>query len=395
MVQGSGRPAAGTPGPADDPPSRLEFRRVRVALVNAHRSARTQQAWRESVLVRWETADGAVGWAECPTLTVPGYVTETTDMAWSALVNELGPSALAGRSPNPVGAPAAAAAMLDADLDARLRAAHVSLPDWLARRTRLTHRSRVPWCAVLADVDHTAEEAVAGAVEAVAEGAAMVKAKVTGGTVDAVAGARSVLAAVRDAVAVPVAADANGTLTADDVALIDDLGLAYLEQPLPAGTPWVDLAALCAATATPVALDESLTSLDAVHDAVLAGAVDVVSVKPARMGGCVAAAAAVALASSRGVPCFVGGMFELGIGRAAALAVASLDVPVAGNGDRSVGTLPTDLGPSARYVAPDICEPIVSGPDGPLVVPHGAGSGREPDVHVLEACTIDRLVLGG
>jgi O-succinylbenzoate synthase len=58
-------------------------------------------------------------------------------------------------------------------------------------------------------------------------------------------------------------------------------------------------------------------------------------------------------------------MFELGIGRAAALALASLDCVV----------LPTDVGPSARYVDDDVTAPIVTGGDGAVVVPAGPGLG--------------------
>jgi o-succinylbenzoate synthase len=378
-----------SPGDPPLPPRGIELFRVRAALVAPHRSARTEQLERESILVRWARADGVDGWAECPTLGTAGYATETTAMAWSALVHELAPAALAGRSPTPVGAPAAAAAMIDARLDARLRSEGTALSDWLAGRAGLAHRTSVPWCAVLADVDMAPGDAADRATAAVARGAAMVKLKVAGGRADSVPRARDLLDAVRAAVEVPVAADANGTLSAEQVAALDDLGLAYLEQPLPVGTTWDRCAGLCASTSTPLALDESLTSLDAVHSALLAGAADVVSVKPARMGGLAAAAAAVALASARGVACFVGGMFELGVGRAAALAVAGL-----GDGGRTGCTLPTDLGPSSRYVSTDICAPLVTGADGRVVVPTGPGSGRRPDAAALAAATVDRLLLG-
>ena len=95
-----------------------------------------------------------------------------------------------------------------------------------------------------------------------------------------------------------------------------------------------------------MALDESLVSPDAVRSALAAGAVDVVSVKPARLGGVAAAAAVVRLAAEAGRPAFVGGMLELGIGRAGAAAVAAM----------AGCTLPTDLGPSAAYVEADVCD---------------------------------------
>ena len=361
---------------------------MRVPLRRPHRSAHGEQAWRESILVGWHTGAGAgadagsawpVGWAECPTLQVPGYVTETTDAAWSALVHELAPAALGGRSPTPLGAPAAAAAMIDAACDAALRLRAVSLGEHLGVLTDSSPRAAVPWCAVVAAAGAPTAALVAEARAAVGQGASMVKVKVASADEGA-----AVLPAVIEAVEVPVAADANGSLGPSGAARLDGLGLAYLEQPVPRGAPWDDLAALRSTMATPIALDESLTSLDAVRSALLAGALDVVSVKPARMGGCVAAARAAALARSYGAQCFVGGMFELGIGRAAALGVASLDLC----------GLPTDLGPSQRYVSDgdEVCEPIVVGQHGEVLVPRGPGIGRAPfsDAPGL----IERAVLG-
>jgi O-succinylbenzoate synthase len=241
----------------------------------------------------------------------------------------------------------------------------------------------VPVGAVLAGVGEDADALAAAAVEAVAAGAALVKVKIAPGRdVD-------VLRAVAEAVPrTPVAADANGSYPDAEavVALERALGavrLAYLEQPLAPTTTPDDWARLRAALSVPVALDESLTSLDAVATALRAGAVDVVSVKPARLGGVAPAAAAVALCRDAGADAFVGGMFELGVGRAAAAAVAALDGC----------TLPTDLGPSARYVETDVTDPVVVDDDGLLLVPQGPGCGREPLVDRLAEVTVDEVLL--
>jgi O-succinylbenzoate synthase len=92
----------------------------------------------------------------------------------------------------------------------------------------------------------------------------------------------------------------------------------------------------------------------------------------------------VSAAAEGGVEAFVGGMFELGIGRAAAAAVATLPGC----------TVPTDLGPSRRYVERDVCEPVVTDGTGLLVVPEGAGIGRVPDAARLAEVTVDQVVLG-
>ena len=80
---------------------------------------------------------------------------------------------------------------------------------------------------------------------------------------------------------------------------------------------------------------------------------------------------------------FVGGMLEMGVGRAAALAVAALPGC----------TLPTDLGPSLSYYDQDITEPLGLDAGGRILVPDGPGIGRTPIPAHLEAAAVDRLLL--
>jgi O-succinylbenzoate synthase len=105
-------------------------------------------------------------------------------------------------------------------------------------------------------------------------------------------------------------------------------GLEYVEQPLP-GDDAAAFAELRRRVRVPIAADEAITSLRAARAFLDAGAVDVLVVKPARVGGPVAAAEIAALAAERGVPVVVSTLFETGIGIAAALAVAAAlpDVP--------------------------------------------------------------------
>jgi O-succinylbenzoate synthase len=372
-----------SPASAGDPvvvdpserPLRLRILRVQVPLRTAHRSAHGAETMRDSILVEWTRSDGATGWGECPTLVGDGYVTGSTGRAWQVLVGELGPAVVGGGSALVSGAMAAVGALADARLDAALCAHGVSLSDHLGavRRT-------VPRCAVLADVGAEPADLAERAAAAVRTGAAMVKVKVAPGHDVAVLDA--VAAAVPG---VPVAADANGSYE-DPAAMsaLDAWGPVFVEQPFPPTATWSQLAQWRRELSTQVALDESLVSPDAVAAALDAGALDVVSVKPARLGGLTAAATAVALARDAGCDAFVGGMFELGIGRAGAAALAALDGC----------TLPTDLGPSDAYVEQDVCERIVTDERGELVVPSGPGSGRRPDPDRVAEVTVDEVVLG-
>lgn len=358
-----------------EPLRSVELLRVSVPLLSPLRSAVTQSSTRESILVRVIDAGGSVGIAECPTLPVAGYATETTAQAWVALANVLAPAWLdGGRSPA-AGAPAASGAIADAVLDASLRERGVSLAEHLGGAGAAT---AVRWCAVFTDVFLTPADAAELARRAALEGASMLKFKYADP-----ARLRSVLEATRSVTDLPVAADANGSSSMQAASGIDDLGLSYLEQPLPTGAPWEEMARLRSALATPVCLDESVPSLDALADAARAGAADVVSVKGPRMGGVDIATAAIRLCGEQGVDCFVGGMLDLGIGRAAGLAVAA--VPGC--------TLPTDLGPSERYFGVDLCEPLRTDATGSMRVPRGAGIGRSPDPEVLTELLVDRLVV--
>jgi O-succinylbenzoate synthase len=114
------------------------------------------------------------------------------------------------------------------------------------------------------------------------------------------------------------------------------------------------------------------------------GAMGVASVKPARLGGLAAAADVLASCARRGVPAFCGGMLELGVGRAAAAAVAALEAC----------SLPTDLGPSSQYVERDVAGPVDVDEDGRLVVPAGPGLGATPDRARLRAVSEAVLELG-
>jgi len=354
-------------------PAALQLVRVAVPLRHPHVWAGGSTEVRDVVLVGWTRPDGTVGWGECPTL--EGYVTGGTGPAWDALV-ALGPSVLAGSvRPGPVGtwvgdvdAPAAAlGALADAALDAALRAAGRSMVEFFGGTT-----DPLPRTTVVGGPSAGAAERVAAALEAEDAGATCIKLKVDGATPPEVVGA------VLDAVGT-VAVDANGTLGRDRAAELDLLGLCYVEQPFDPATPWDELAEWQSAARTPVALDEPLGSLEDVDAALVARAADVLSVKPARLGGLWAAAEAVRRAADADTECFVGGMVELGVHRAGAAAVAAAAAA------RAVA-LSTDLGPSSRYVVHDVCTPVECDADGLLQVPDGPGLGVEVDLDLVRRC---------
>ncbi|MFP4511898.1 MAG: o-succinylbenzoate synthase [Acidimicrobiales bacterium] len=358
------------------PLQRIELIRVCVPLVAPLVSAHGAEHDRWSILVRVIGGDDAEGWGECPALAAPTYTSEWHAGAWSVLLDHLGPAALAGRPAGIRGHPMAASAIEGALVDLELRRRGISLADALGAT-----QQRVATCAVLGvgtDIDRLLAE-VRQRLDA---GVRAVKLKVAPGW-DA-----DPLRAVREAWPdLWLAADANGSFgdaAPAELAWVDELGLAYLEQPL-APDELVASARLADRMRTPIALDESATSVGMVETALALGPFGGVNLKPSRLGGLVACADVHAMLVERDVAMWCGGMLELGIGRAAALAVAALP------GCR----LPTDLGPSAAYVLDDVTDPIVAEPDGMLSVPDGPGIGRVPDPGRLDEVTVARRSIGG
>jgi o-succinylbenzoate synthase len=134
--------------------------------------------------------------------------------------------------------------------------------------------------------------------------------------------------AVRDAIGpdVRLRLDANGAwdaATAEErLEAVTRFDLEYVEQPL-AGDDAAALADLRRRVRVPIAADETVDSLRAARELLEAGAVDVLVVKPARVGGLVVGTAIAELAVEHGVPVVVSTLFETGVGIAAALAMAA------------------------------------------------------------------------
>lgn len=349
--------------------------RVRLPLRTPLRSGHGTEAHRDLILVAVRAADGTVGWGECSALARPTYTGEFTAAAWLVLRDELAPRVLAGEDLDVVGHPMALAAVRGAVRDADLRRAGRSLTDAVAARLGRP-RAAVPHTAV---VGRMAVDDLLAAVDArVRAGARLVKLKATPrrDDLDAVAAVRATWPTLA------LAVDGNGTLDGRAVATLDTLDLTYLEQPVPADD-LVGSAELARRCATPIALDESVTSVTALETASALGAGAIVNVKPARLGGVDPAVAVVQRAADVGWPVFVGGLLETGVGRATALALAA----------SSACLLPTDLGPSAAYFAADLTAPIVGDDDGLVVVPTGPGIGVAPDPDRLAAAAVDHVVV--
>lgn len=360
----------------------VELRRVTLPLVSPFRTSTGMERVRRVVVVR-VLASGFEGWAECVAMTEPLYTSEYADAAAHVLQNHLVPRLLdrqlRAEDVAPLlaavkGHPMAKAALELAVLDAELRAAGRSFAAHLGAT-----RDRVPAGISLGIATGLSEllDEVGAAVEA---GYRRVKLKVRPGwDVEPVA-------AVRDRFGpdLLLQVDANGAYRLDDaaaLAALDDYGLLLVEQPL-ADDDLAGHAELARRIRTPVCLDETITSARVAAEAITLGACSVVNVKPGRVGGYLEATRIHDVCVAAGVPAWVGGMLETGLGRAANVALAALPG----------FTLPGDLSASGRWYEEDLTEPFEL-EDGYLRVPTGLGIGVAPRPDVLARRSSDVVLL--
>ncbi|MET9271993.1 o-succinylbenzoate synthase [Kribbella sp. NPDC003557] len=355
----------------------VELRHISMPLVAPFRTSFGTQTTRDVLLLRVVT-DESEGWGECVAMTDPLYSSEYADGAADVLRRFLVP-ALAAAGPIDAHAVAtvltpyrghrmAKAALEAAVLDAELRAEGRSF----ARELGAVH-DRVP-CGVSVGIMDSVPALLDAVGNYLDEGYLRIKLKIEPGwDVEPV---RAVRERYGDDVLLQV--DANTAYTLADarhLARLDPFGLLLIEQPLDEEDV-LGHAELARLIATPVCLDESITSARSAAAAIRLGACQVVNIKPGRVGGYLEARRIHDVCVAHGVPVWCGGMLETGIGRAANVALAALPGFV----------LPGDTSASGRYYRTDITEPFVLA-DGHLAVPTGPGVGVSPVPELLEEVT--------
>lgn len=164
---------------------------------------------------------------------------------------------------------------------------------------------------------------------------------------------------------------------------VDKLGLAMIEQPL-FHRDLLDHAELQRQLDTPVCLDESITSVRDFEQALRLKSCRYLNIKYGRVGGISVAKALHDRARDAGIPCWVGGMLESGIG-------AGLNVEIASLGNF---TYPADLFPSAFFYRRDLTEPeLVLNPDCTFSVSAVPGTPYRPVLERVEATTVRKAVI--
>jgi O-succinylbenzoate synthase len=364
----------------------IELVRVRLPLRTSIESAHGCESVRDVVLVRALGRDGVEGWGECSALEAPTYTGEYTDGAWAVLRDHLVPAGLAGRFGVVRGHPMAFTALEVALTDLQLRRDGRSLVDAVGMAP--ADLRGFAWTAVIGI------DSIDGTLEAVgvarSRQASAVKLKIRPGwDVEPV---RAVQQAHPD---LPVSVDANGSYGWADQRRLVELaevlaatGGAYIEQPF-AADDLIGHVALARHLPVGIALDESIMAPGDAVAAVTGGAATSLNLKPARLGGiraCLRLSVALdGMDGDRRTSIFLGGLFETGVGRSTALAIAAAT---------GLGIDRTDLGPSTHYFDDDLTEPIVLSADDGLAWPGSApGVSAPPRPDRLAEVVVDRLLI--
>lgn len=191
-----------------------------------------------------------------------------------------------------------------------------------------------------------------------------------------------ILSAVRNTFSEAVlSADANCDYTLGDMELlrnIDQYGLVYLEQPLD-HDDLIDHSELRKVISTPICLDESITSVEKARKAFQIEAVDVINIKPGRVGGLGNSLKIAQLVNDFGGHCWVGGMLETGIGRAFNVALACNELI----------TMPGDTSPNDKYFVQDIVRNIFKMDAGTISPYESPGIGVLIDKEYLAKVTLE------
>jgi O-succinylbenzoate synthase len=324
-------------------------------------------------------SDGLTGWGECTAGERPFFSAESTDGAWTAIVQELGPMLVStpprhgGECPQIFrvvrGNPMAKAALENAIWDLEAQRAGISLSQLIGGV-----REVIP-CGVSLGIQSSIPELLAIIEKELAAGYQRIKLKCKPGW-DV-----EVFDRVRNRWPdIMLSCDANSAYRlrdADHVVEFDAFDLLMIEQPL-----WHDdfyyHSMLQKRLNTPICLDESIRNRRDALAAIEMESCRIINIKLGRVGGFSEAIAVHNAAQERGIPVWCGGMLESGVGRAHNIALSSLEN----------FTLPGDVSASARYWVEDIIEPgVLVSREGEIAVPNTPGRGYEVRAELIEKLT--------
>jgi len=325
-------------------------------------------------------SEGLTGWGECTAGERPFFSAESTDTAWTVILQELGPM-LAAEPPQHGGEcqrifklvrgnRMAKATLENAIWDLEAQREGISLSRLIGGV-----RDVIP-CGVSLGIQPSIPELLDVIERELAAGYQRIKLKCKPGwDVEVFEKVRSRWPGIM------LSCDANSAYKlrdADHLTAFDAFDLLMIEQPL-----WCDdfyyHSMLQKRLETPICLDESIRNRRDALASIEMESCKIINIKLGRVGGFSEAIAVHNAAQERGIPVWCGGMLESGIGRAHNIALSSLEN----------FSLPGDVSASARYWAEDIVEPeITVSAEGEIAIPDTPGRGYEVRTDLVERLTV-------
>jgi len=336
-----------------------------------------------AVIVEVITEDGISGWGEASSAPVPGYTGETTGTAYHILHNWMADLVTGKTIDDPRDAQALIApiryhehakhGLEGAIWDAFAKANDMRIADlfthYLPEGHQSTNKANVGVSIGLQKSNEALFEIID---KRLAQGYKRIKLKIKPG--QDIELARAVRERYPDIMLMLDANSAYRLSDAEHLKKLDEFDLLMIEQPL-AHDDIYEHGKLAAQLKTPICLDESIKTAGDLRLALQVGAIGILNLKPARVGGFTEALKIYEICVENELPLWIGGMMETGIGRAANASFASLPGV----------TLPCDISATDRYFNPDVTEPpFVLNDDSTLTVPDGAGIGIEVQLDRLE-----------
>lgn len=362
----------------------IKLHPIALPFVEPLRTSFGEEPFKTAVIVEVITGEGVTGWGEASVEINPGYGSETVDTAMHILKNFLLPKIIGQTITSPTEVPALLASArghhhtksgLEAAIwDAFAKVNGLRLADLFASMLPEGHASRnAAVVGVSIGIQPSVEATLAIIRKRVNQGYKRIKLKIEPGW--DVELARGVRAEFPD---IMLMLDANSAYTladAEHLAELDEFNLIMIEQPL-AHDDIYEHSKLQPRIKTPICLDESIKTANDLRLAIELGAIKILNLKPARVGGYTESLEIYRVCVQNNLPLWIGGMLETGIGRATNVAFASLPGV----------NLPCDISATDRYYNPDITEPpFVLQSDSTLTVPEGLGIGVEVVRERLEA----------
>lgn len=361
---------------------KIELRQLKIPLKNPFSVSKYTFKHIVPIIIKIETEEGLIGWGESPCLETPWYIPETYETTWLIMEKYMIPSFLHEEISSPqdfsnhvkwIQGNNLARAGLDAALwDIFAQMEGKSLSKYLGGI-----RNRVD-AGVSEGIQKDPQRLINRIEQRVNEGYKRIKVKIKPSKdIEIVKLIR------KNFPDIPLMVDANSAYTLMDtehLQKLDQFQLMMIEQPLGNGDIF-EHSKLQKQIQTPICLDESIHTFGDTQLAAELQACRIINVKPPRVGGPTEVLRIHKYCQKQGIPVWVGGMIETGIGRTLNATIASLPN----------FTLPGDLSPPSHILPKSIIKnPLTLNSDGTISVPNKIGLGIEVNLDVLEKYTIKK-----